>query len=458
MRVGTRFLYLVLTVLTISCRFSGKNSERALRAALTRGDHLIQLPAGTLDIHSPLVIPAGTRDIAVEGDPSGTTLRLATDFRGAAVISGTDLVHVRLSGFRIVGNRRTLGSARYLPPSDVAFADFYDGNGLLFRNSRRVEMRNLSFEGIIGFPVLISHCSGVTIEGVTITNSGSLNAQGHSNTTGGILLEEGSSDFSVSSCNITHIRGNGIWTHSKDGSAQNRNGIISHNRIQGTPRDAIQIGHALNIQVIDNQGSDIGVPVAEVDVPGRGTPVALDSAGDVSNSVYSGNHFRDVDGQCIDLDGFHDGKVVGNSCVNRLPADHYPLSHEAIVFGNSNEQMLSENVVVRNNSMEGFGYGGVFLIGRRHEITNNRFVDLNRNHCTGDMSVPRCNYAPEEPGMLRSGIYLADHAARASDTRDNVIRNNEISGFGMDRWCVELSPRLDRKANRTSSNVCTATR
>jgi hypothetical protein len=119
--------------------------------------------------------------------------------------------------------------------------------------------------------------------------------------------------------------------------------------------------------------------------------------------------------------------------------------------------MRSQNVVVKGNLIQGFGYGGVYLIGSGHDISENRFVDINRNHCTGDMHVPLCNYAPDEPAMLRSGIYLAGHAARPADTRSNVIRANQISGFGMDQWCVSAGPGVKLGQNKIGENTCTGT-
>jgi hypothetical protein len=104
--------------------------------------------------------------------------------------------------------------------------------------------------------------------------------------------------------------------------------------------------------------------------------------------------------------------------------------------------------------MEGFAYGGAYVIGEHHRIIGNSFVDVNRAHCTGDMTIARCNYAPDEPGMLRSGIYLARRAGRPAVTRDNVIRDNFISGFGMDKWCIDAAPGVSLAASDIGGNKC----
>jgi hypothetical protein len=436
------------------CHPRPADRENALRSEFHRITGSIILPPGVTELHTPLQFARGAHDILLQGDPSGSVLRLARDFQGRAAIVGVSVANIRLEKFHIAGARAGLMSNLYLPPSNVPFADYYGSNGIVFTASQSISIVGVSLQNIATFPVLISGCRWVTLEGIQIKDSGTLNAQGRSNTTGGILLEEGTTDFSVKHCHIENICGNGIWTHSNYNSPRNRDGIIANNEIWGSPRDLIQVGHATRVQVLDNRGGRVGFPTGEADLPGGATPVALDSSGDTSESLYSGNQFEDVDGQCIDLDGFHDGRVVNNSCVNRKPPSAYPLSHVGIVFGNSNPAMRPQGVVVSGNLIQGFGYGGVYLIGEHQEITGNRFIDVNRNHCSGDFSVAICNYAHEEPDMLRSGIYLAAHSARPVETRGNRIWGNYISGFGMDRWCVTAGPGVGLDLNTIGDNTC----
>jgi hypothetical protein len=381
-------------------------------------------------------------------------LKLADDFKGKAAILGAGVKNIRIEGLQIVGNRRELKSDLYLPGSSTRFIDYYDRNGIAFLDSEGITISGVSMKAISDFAILITHSTAVNITAVTIEDSGTLDSRGLSNTTGGILLEQGTTKFTVVGCHIKNVTGNGIWTHSNADAPRNQDGRITGNEIWGTPRDAIQVGHAERVQVLDNRGGRIGFPVEQVDLPAQATPVAVDSAGNVSESVYSGNHFQDVDGQCIDLDGFHDGSVLDNSCVNNKPPAEYPLSHVGVVFGNSNPDMTSRSVMLNGNLIQGFGYGAVYLIGEGHQIMGNRFVDVNRNHCTGDMRVPHCGYAPEEPGMLRSGIYLASHAARSAETKGNKISGNYISGFGMDKWCIAAGPGVASRSNEIGANTC----
>jgi hypothetical protein len=437
-----------------ACHIHPADRETTLRAEFHRRTGSITLPPGVTELHKPLQFDAGAHDINLRGDASGSTLLLAKDFEGRAAILGVNVANVRLEKFQVIGDRAGLVSNLYLPASNVRFADYYDRNGVVFVTSQSITIRDVSLRNIRTFPILITSCRGVVLEDIEVRDSGTLNAQGHSNTTGGILLEEGTMNFSVKRCHIENICGNGIWTHSNYESPRNQDGVIANNEIRETPRDLIQVGHATRIQVLDNRGGRVGFPVAEADLPGGATPVALDSSGDTSEATYSGNQFEDVNGQCIDLDGFHDGRVVNNSCVNRKPAAAYPLSHVGIVFGNSNPDMRPQGVVVSGNLIQGFGYGGVYLIGEHQEVSGNRFIDVNRNRCSGDVRVAVCNYAPEEPDMLRSGIYLATHSPRHVETRGNRIWGNYISGFGMDRWCITAGPGARLDLNTIGNNTC----
>jgi hypothetical protein len=364
---------------------------------------------------------------------------------------------VTLTDFAIEGDRAELKSAWYLPLDEAAFADYYPANGIVIRRSSGITVRGVAITRVRTFPILVNASSNVVVSGVRIADCGTLNPAGRNNTTGGILFEEGSSGFEVTSSTISHITGNAIWTHSWARSPRQRGGVIRGNTITTVGRDAIQVGHATDVQVTGNRGSEIGFPAEWVDVENHGVGVALDTAGNVDASTYSNNYFTDVNGQCIDLDGFHHGSVTGNSCVNKKPLEAYPATHYGIVFGNNDPGMSSAGVVVRDNVLEGFGYGAVFLIGTGHTIENNRFSDINRAHCGAEPLTARCNYAlAEQPDLLRSGIYLSANGGRPSETKGNVIRGNTLVGYGMDRHCVAAGPVVSVAANTLSNNVCRA--
>jgi hypothetical protein len=307
---------------------------------------------------------------------------------------------------------------------------------------------------VASYPVLVSASSGVRIDNVRIEDCGSLSPAGRNNASGGILLEEGTRDFEVRQCAIRRVRGNAIWTHSNYHSPRNANGIIQENVVEDVARDAIQVGHATNIAVRGNSGRRIGYPPELVDIANWAVPAALDTAGNVDKSVYAGNHFEDINGKCMDLDGFHDGEIRDNSCISRKSYDEYPYAHFGIVFNNSNPDMQPVNVTIVGNLIDGAGYGGIFLIGAGHVVSGNRLLGLNRNRCTGDMRQARCNYAPDQPALLHSGIYLGRGADRPAHTVRNRIQGNVISGFAIGHTCVAAAPGVSLAANSIAGNRC----
>ena len=290
--------------------------EGDLRKGLESGASVVELPDGILVLHHSVSIPPAASIIEIRGHSRGTTVRLAPDFSGKAAFVADRVSRVVFRSFILEGNRTDLHSDRYLPPDGTSFANYYDENGVAISNSQDVTVADVVFKNIRSFPLLVTASARVKITGVTIDNSGSLGPNGRNNTTGGILLEEGVRDFLVERTRIRNVLGNAIWTHSNSGSRRNADGIIQGNDIADVGRDAIQVGHATRTSVAHNRGDRIGFPALYVDAEHQGTPVALDTAGNVDQSVYADNIFSNVDGQCIDLDGFHAGEVTGNSCTN----------------------------------------------------------------------------------------------------------------------------------------------
>jgi hypothetical protein len=197
-------------------------------------------------------------------------------------------------------------------------------------------------------------------------------------------------------------------------------------------RDAIQVGYAFEVCVEHNPPA--GAPFDIVDAE----PVAIDTAGNVERSSYALNEFLVVNGKCIDLDGFHDGEVTRNSCRK--------VSGYGIVMNNTNPDMQSRNIRIVRNWIENLGYGGIFVIGTGHTIAQNRVERVNSGRCDD------CIFLPNEPDMLRSGIYLGTGAERPDPARGNVIEDNEITGYKMSERCVKSAPGIT--GNIVRNNVC----
>jgi hypothetical protein len=432
---------------------AGIGAEAAIRSALVAGTGVIELPAGIVEIRSEIEIPPGAHDLEIRGAASGTTLRASNQFRGRAIFRVERATRVRFVDFAIDGNRAALERPAGLPGFSTPFARFTEGNGILAIQVASLRISNVHFANIGGFAILVSRSREVGIDRVDVRESGSRNAAGRNNTTGGILLEEGTLHFAVTGCDLRDIRGNGIWTHSLGTAPQNTNGRIAANHFERLGRDAIQVGHGAGIRVEENTGSDIGFPLDDVDMEHSATPVAIDTAGDTSHCVYARNRFAEVNGKCLDLDGFHDGEVRGNSCVNRFGAARYPYGNLGIVFNNSHPAMRSEGIQLVENELDGVLFSGVFVIGEHHHIAHNHLRRLNLAHCDGKSAQFGCDDAAN-PGLLRSGIYLAGRGERPAPARANVIEDNEISGFGMSVGCITAAPGVTLAANTIARNVC----
>jgi hypothetical protein len=313
----------------------------------------------------------------------------------------------------------------------------------------------MTIRNVANFAILVSASRDVEISRVAVRNSGSLNERGRNNTSGGILIEEGTAGFAIRDSTFRDIRGNAVWTHSLYTSPRNARGEISGNTFVNIGRDAIQVGHATGVRVELNKGSAIGYPAKIVDVEGGGTPVAIDTAGNVDQSSYSNNHFENINGKCIDLDGFHNGEVRANVCKNSLPARDL-FGHYGIVFNNTNPDMQSWNVRVVDNVIDGTKFGGIFVIGRGHTIKGNRLTNLNQAECDERMKAG-CAYDPDQPKLLFSGIYLGRKAERPDLAEENTITDNVISGFGMDEHCITAAPGVKMSSQQIARNDCKST-
>ncbi|MEO8098331.1 MAG: right-handed parallel beta-helix repeat-containing protein [Acidobacteriota bacterium] len=431
-----------------------KTPETTLREALAaQQSGVIHLPAGELLLAEPLRVASGAHDLEIRGASASTSkITASAQFQGKALFIVEGAKNILFTDFSMDGNRALLARPYEMAPPENAFRIWYPTNGILADQVEGLKMERLDLRNVVHFPILISRSSAVRIREVNIQDSGNLNAKGRNNLSGGILLEEGTADFEVRNSTFENIRGNGLWTHSLFTSPQSLDGAFIDNKFHTIGRDAIQVGHAKRVNVERNSGKDIGYPFEVVDVENAGTPVAIDTAGDVPGSQYLHNTFDEINGKCMDLDGFHDGIVMDNTCTNRKKAVDYPNGHFGIVMNNSNPATHSNNIELNGNTINGAKYGGLFLMGSKNRIVQNRFLNINLAGC--NESSPACVYKGDEPQILETGIYLGRGVARLEDTRDNVIRGNTVTGFKMKSRCMATGPGVVKGANTVEENTC----
>jgi hypothetical protein len=427
--------------------------ETHLRRDLARQTTgVIHLPKGVVEISAELDLSPKAHDLEIVG--SGTVLKASSRFHGRAILAAEGAQRIRLHDFSVDGNRGALAKPLAMAPPENAFRIWYPSNGLLFDRIQGLEIANVHLSNVVAFPILASRSSDIEISRVEIEDSGSLNKLGRNNLSGGILIEEGSSRFRVRDSVFRRIAGNALWTHSLFTSPRLQDGVFANNEFDTIGRDSIQVGHATRVQVKDNRGANIGYPASAVDVENGGTPVAIDTSGNVDSSSYARNRFEEVDGKCFDLDGLHDSVVRDNRCVNRKHAEDYPFGHFGIVMNNTDPNARSQNIEIAGNVVDGMKFGGLFLMGSGHRIMANQFLNLNTAGCNESAARFGCIYKADEPEMLESGIYLGRGVARLEDTRGNIIQDNQISGHGMAKHCIAFGPAVSRAANEIEHNRC----
>lgn len=437
----------------LHCTGCGGSAEARLRADLaSQSTGVIHLPAAVIEISSELRLAPNAHDLEIVG--AGTIFKVSDEFRGRAVFVAEGAREIRFRDFSIDGNREMFDQPREMAPPENAFRIFYSNNGILLDRVEGVVISQVRFSAIPCFAIIASRSSGIRIKSVLVEDSGTRNAKRRNNTTGGIVIEEGSFDFEVTDSQFRRIRGNALWTHSLYTSPRLRDGLFATNRFAQIGRDAIEVGAASRVRVEGNTGDHIGYPPEAVDVENQGTPVAMDTAGNVDHSTYARNKFEEIDGKCIDLDGFHDGLIAENSCVNRGTPASYPFGHFGIVMNNTDPNMHSQNIQIRGNTIDGTKYGGLFLMGSGHKVTGNSFLHLNTAGCNESAAAFGCIYKKDEPAMLESGIYLSKGVARMEAVRRNVIRGNNISGHKMGSRCIGLGPGVKAAENSIGPNSC----
>jgi hypothetical protein len=442
-------VFVLFTLGLSACSFTAEGRLREKLASQTTG--VLQLPEGLTEIASELKLAPGAHDLEIVG--AGSILKAGKGFRGRAMIIAEGAQRIKFRDFSIDGNRTVLEKPLDMVPPENALRNYYVDSGILTDSVDGLEIANVRFSGMVGFAVLVSRSSTVRIHDVLVEESGSRNAKGRNNLTGGILLEEGTYDFEVRGSTFRRILGNGLWTHSLATSMRLKDGLFAANSFDTIGRDAIQVGHATNVRVDLNTGEGIGFPIEAVDVENQGTPVAIDTAGNVDHTDYTRNKFEEVNGKCFDLDGFHDGGVKDNECASRKRPQDYPFGHFGIVMNNSNPEVRAENITIENNTIDGTKYGALFLMGQGHRILNNKFLHVNSAKCNETKEFV-CVYKTDEPNMLDSGIYLSKGVARLEETKNNVIRGNTISGHKMNMRCVVAGPGVTLANNTIDGNLC----
>jgi len=385
----------IALLITSQLLLLAQTPEARLRTALQAKTGAVTLPTGVIEISREITLPADAHDLNITG--TNTTIKASSTFRGRALIILPAGKNIAIHDLSLDGNRAAFPEPLGPPPPTAMLSRVVANNGIVAEGVQGLEIASLKATEIAGFPILINGGHNIHIRDAVITDSGTLDPAGHNNGSGGVVLEEGVTDFEIVHALVGKIRGNGIWIRSASSGAAvtAARGVISDSEFTILARAAIEISHATAITIENNTGHMIGFPGEEAVTSGAVLPTAISASGSVDHVAIRNNSFDEIAGRCLTLEGFNDGEVTGNTCAEDL-------------------------------------FNAFVIRGTGNHITANHLTDLNHAH-------------RDQPESLRAGIYLAVGAS------GNTLDGNDISGYGMAQHCVG-GPALD--ANKLSKNLC----
>lgn len=367
-------------------------TEADLRKALQAKTGKAVLPPGVIEISREIALASDAHDLAIAG--SETTIKASAMFRGRALLTLAGGVNIRISNLSLDGNRDETGRITPPLPASAMASRFTGNNGILAENTTGLEIAGIKASRIPGFAILVNGSRKVNLHDVDVEESGGYGPERRNDGAGGILIEEGTVDFSITRCLFGKVRGNAITVRALDRSPLNTGGRISENEFALVARDAVQLAGASGLVVENNRGRLIGYPVEETDVSGGILPSAVHTKARVEKSTIRANTFDNIDGRCFTLSGITSSEVSGNSCTEEL-------------------------------------FGAMVIESSGNRVLANHFLRLNLAH-------------KDSPDQLSAGIYLT------AEAKSNQVQGNEITGYGMSRRCVVAAA----AGNQISKNDC----
>ncbi len=331
----------ILTCLALTSLFAADTPESLLRAALRAETGSVTLPKGTIELSREILLAPKAHDLDIRGD--GTTIKAAATFRGRALLvvqSGSR--NVNIHDLALDGNRDAVGRFTSLPPTGTLLSRVVANNGILVESSDSVHITRLKAAHVAGFTVLVSGGKGMSASEVEITESGGLSLQRRNNGSGGIALEDGTTDFDIRNNRFGGIRGVGVTLRGVD------RGVVSDNDFVVIARAAIQSDSSAHLTVENNVIHRVGVPVAEADGP----PV------------------------CIRFEHTNDSTVRGNNCAETLTG--------AMALGGSNNKVTGNHFTSLNISHD--DAPGIWLApdAKGNTVENNEITGSGMEaHCVG---------------------------------------------------------------------------
>jgi hypothetical protein len=388
-------------MLLVSCgRPARTDADLAAAIAAAPADGgVVRLGAGTWEIAHPVVIPASRRNLRIVG--AGAVLK-----RVAAVAEVLDIASegVTLESLTIDGNQagttKLVFTAR--DPMDSLLAA---GSSVRIEpGSKRITLRGVEIRRTQGYAVLIdaraADVEDVAIDSCFIRDSvqythvgtpaekADTRETGYGSWGGGIHFQAGASahvkGLSVVKSRFENIYGHAIWGHSNFVENLSEDVRVTGNTFRDIGLDAVQFGCVRNGLVEDNEMSRIGyiagVPKYRLANGDSYCGAGIDTAGWTTGCKYRRNTMLNVNGPCIDLDGFSGGEVSNNTCEVSLKGDPLYAKDRVAEFGpkgwnhswskginasNTWSPKGAERVLIVGNTIRNMGVSAIVLNNAR---------------------------------------------------------------------------------------------
>ena len=438
---------------------------------------VIHLQAGEYLLDQPLQL---TRDdLTVEGQGESTILR-----RAVTVLNGEGLINIRASGvtlrqFRIDGQVEVPRALPYLDPQggDSVLGAPIHGDPMhpeLLRDTSvtihpgvtDITVEDLVIERSGGYAILIDARYG-TVKYVNFRRLHLRDCRPHlfgkpgdlryGSWTGGIHYQNDGRDLdfarhalialTIEDSTFTRMAGHAIWGHGYGFHTLNEEVTVRRNRFTDIGLDAVLIGNVRRAVVEQNSFHRIGFvsfPADEVARPAwypglrddgadNIPAVAIDSSGLVLNSVYRGNTMLNVNGNCIDLDGFTRGEVVENTMRVSGREDAWNYANDLVAeFGGHRQGNLTKGINLSNTSgaapTERVRIAGNTIInlgGFAIALNDSQRCSVEENHIR--------HYGHDYGPIILSNSLRDPREQHISS--ENVIRDNYIH-FYLEAWCI----------------------
>jgi len=423
--LGKRLLTRMGIVLTLALASlsAAEVPEAQLRQALQTKTGSVTLPAGEITLTRELVLPPDAHDLDIKG--SGTTIKASDAFRGRALLVLTAGRNIRIHDLMLDGNRDAVGRMLMLPAAGTMYSRVLPNNGIMAESVMGLELFGIKANHISTFAVLVNASHNVKLHDIEVSDSGGFNPQRRNNATGGLALEEGSSDFEIRHCRFGGLRGTGVTLRSVE------RGSVIDNEFAVMARDGIRVTDSKTVMIANNVVRQIGFPTEEVD--GRAVCIAFER---VTGGEIKANTCTETLLGAVSISGAGN-KVTGNHLTS-LNIAHRDTSGIYMDAG-------TQSAIVEGNEISGSGMAN-HCVGAAPsvQLSGSRIV---KNDCSDEASVagtggaanPARGVAFSPSSRPRPPAFYDSLPATGLATRDTALTNLRY-GILFQSSTISISP------------------